>query len=139
MPITNVQLATSSHIPEKLNRWNTPYSVTINIPEEIKGNTVTLETRTLESILLFSLDQNINWAKIPKLVKNKTKWIKKQFDMKKPSTVLWTSILWEEFFFTNFMQLAEERGKNQSPTGLNTIHKHVTFKVSQTGEYLLVI
>lgn len=41
--------------------------------------------------------------------------------------------------FYQFHAISRGEGKNQSPTGLNTIHKYVTFKASQTGEYLLVI
>lgn len=80
MPITNGQLATSSHIPGKLNRWNNPYSVTINLPENIKGNNC--DTRNNTGIRL-TLQP---WSKLKtckKLIKNKTKWIKKQSDMKK--------------------------------------------------------
>lgn len=36
----NGQLATDSHIAGKLNRWNTPCSVTISLLEETRGNTV---------------------------------------------------------------------------------------------------
>lgn len=124
----NGQLATSSHIPRKLNRWNAPCSVTINLLEEVRGNTVILETRKSGSISLFGLDQNLKHTKIPKLIKNKIKWIKK-----------WSVKSWEKNsimnlhsmgrkFFTKIMQFAGGKGENQSPAGLNTVHKHVIFK-----------
>lgn len=116
------QLATSSHIAGKLNRWNAPCSVTINLLEEIRGNSVILETRKLESISLFGLDQNLKDRKIPKLVKSIQKW----FDMEKTSIMNLYSM--GRKFFTKIMQLAWGEGENWSHAGLNTVYKHAIFR-----------
>lgn len=49
------------------------------------------------------------------MVKNKTKWIKEQSDMKKTPPQYYKLTFSGKNFFTKFMQLAEERGRINLP------------------------
>lgn len=99
---------------------------------------MTLETRTLEFILLFILDQNLKCAKIQNWLQIKLSEFKSNLTWKNPPQYYELTLSGKKFFY-QVHAIGRGEGKNQSPTGLNTIHKYITFQTFQTGRYLLVI